>query len=75
MPKNVEVIAIKLSTNISDTLLKNDILIVSKEKSYNKFDELLLIKSDNITAKTLINKNDINIKEVIGKIIEVSRIY
>lgn len=75
MPKNVEVIAIKLSTNISDTFLKNDILIVSKEKSYNKFDELLLIKSDNITAKTLINKNDINIKEVIGKIIEVSRIY
>lgn len=75
MPKNVEVVAIKLSANISDTLLKNDILIVSKEKSYNKFDELLIINEGNVTTKTLINKSDIKIENVIGKIIEVSRIY
>lgn len=75
MPKNVEVIAIKLSANISDTLLKNDILIVSKEKSYNKFDELLLITDNNLINKTLINKKDINMENIVGKIIEVSRIY
>ncbi len=75
MPKNVEVIAIKLNINISDTLLKNDILIVSKEKSYNKFDELLLINKETITVKTLINKSDALNEDVIGKIIEVSRMY
>lgn len=76
IPKNVEVIAIKLQNDINSSILKNDILIISKEKSYKKFDELLIESNNNYLIKTLINKSDItDDTKVIGRLIEVTRLY
>lgn len=75
IPKNVEVIAYKAQKDFSE-FIKNDILIISKEKSFNKFDELLIIKNNELEKYTLTNKNEItNDIIIIGKIIELSRIY
>lgn len=76
MPKNVEVIAVKLQNKLSN-LEKNDLVIVSKEKSYNKFDEVLIIENNEFIIKSVINKTDLDNKQIviIGKIIEATRIY
>ena len=75
IPKNVEVIAYKVQKDFSE-FIKNDMLIISKEKSFNKFDELLIIKNNELEKYTLIDKKDItNGFTVIGKIIELSRSY
>lgn len=71
IPKNVEVIAYKLKNDLND-YKKNDILIISKEKNYNKFDEVLIIDNNELKVETIINKNDIN-ENIIGRIIELSR--
>ncbi|MBO4601133.1 MAG: winged helix-turn-helix transcriptional regulator [Bacilli bacterium] len=75
MPKNVEVFAYKLKDNLNE-FKKDDILIISKEKTYNKFDELLLIENEQLTIKTLIDKKEIISNEyIIGKLIEFSRLF
>ena len=74
MPKNVEVIAVKMQNEISDNIKKNDILIISKEKAYKKFDEILIIKENKFKTKTILNKDELLSEDIIvGKIVELSR--
>lgn len=76
VPKNVELIVYKLKDDLNE-FKKNDLLIISKEKSYKIYDEVLILNDKSLCTKTISNKkDDLNDEnEVIGKIIEVTRLY
>ena len=75
IPKNVEIFAYKLKTDLND-LRKEDLLISTKPKNYQKYDELLVIENNNLKTITINDKSEnLDNVEVIGKIIEVTRIY
>ena len=76
IPKNVEIFAYKLKTELS-TFNKEDILIITKPKNYQKYDEILVIDNNELKTLSITEKNeklDENIL-VIGKIIELTRMY
>ena len=74
VPKNEEIFALEINENILE-FKKEDILIITKPKNYNKFDEVLVINEGKLELKTINIKNeefDEKVK-VIGKLIELSR--
>ena len=75
VPKNVEVFVYKLTSNINE-YKKNDLLIIANNKSFQKYDELLIIENDKLIIRTLINKDEIknDNENIIGKILEMTRI-
>ena len=74
VPKNEEIFALQLNENTQE-FKKEDILIITKPKNYNKFDEVLILNDKKLEIKTINIKNEEfseNIT-VIGKLIELSR--
>lgn len=73
IPKNEEIFALKLNSNILD-FKKNDILIITKPKNYF-VDDLVITNQDDITFYKINDKNDVINKNltIYGKVIELSR--
>ena len=75
IPKNEEIFALKVKNN-SGEFRKDDVIIITKPKNYNKYDNLLLLKNDELSLYMVRIKNEIiSDAKVIGKIIELSRGY
>ena len=76
IPKNEEIFALELKYDFS-LFKKNDILIITKPKNYNKYDELVIVRDGNLDIYTIESKNEILDKDIIvlGKLHELSRKY
>ena len=76
IPKNEEVFALELKNGFNE-FKKNDILIITKPKNYNKYDELVIVKDNSLDLYTVQTKNEVINKEykIIGKLHELSRKY
>ena len=75
IPKNVEIFAYKLKKDLNE-LNKEDILIITKPKSYEKYDRLLIINNNELNIISINSKSAITDNlNIVGKIIEISRIY
>ena len=76
IPKNTEVFAFKLDNDLNE-YLKEDILVITKPKIISKFDTLLIIRNNELSIYKVNDKkelDDIDI-EIIGKVIELIRLY
>ena len=76
IPKNEEIFALELKNDFNE-FKKNDILIITKPKNYNKYDELVIVKDNSLDLYTVQTKNEVINKEykIIGKLHELSRKY
>ena len=76
IPKNEEIFALELKNGFNE-FKKNDILIITKPKNYNKYDELVIVKDNSLDLYTVQTKNEVINKEykIIGKLHELSRKY
>lgn len=74
IPKNEEIFALIVNEDTED-FRKEDILIITKPKSYNKFDIVLLLKDGMLQTHEIINKNEEFDENTVllGKLIELSR--
>lgn len=76
IPKNEEIFALQIKNDVNE-FKKDDIVILTKPKNYNKYDNLLVLNNNDIFVYMVKVKNETIEKNniVIGKIIELSRKY